>query len=71
MLGPSGEFLLEIVNQDFWVRLSMPIPHFGLAAHRPQDPQRWRQLLQEGGFQIVEQGTKPATLYWVARKGAV
>jgi SAM-dependent methyltransferase len=68
VLKPNGEFLLGIVNQDFWVRLSMPIPHFGLAAHRPADPNRWRTLLNDSGFDIVEEGTSPATLYWVARK---
>ena len=68
VLKPNGEFLLGIVNQDFWVRFSMPIPHFGLAAHRPQDPNHWRTLLQESGFDVLEEGTSPATLYWVARK---
>ena len=71
VLKPNGEFLLGIVNQDFWVRLSMPIPHFGLAAHRPADPNRWRALLNDSGFDIVEEGTSPATLYWVARKRPV
>src|SRR5262245_31933095 len=69
VLKPNGEFLLGIVNQDVWVRFSMPIPHFGLAAHRPADPNRWRTLLQQSGFDVLEEGTSPATLYWVARKG--
>jgi SAM-dependent methyltransferase len=68
VLKPGGDFLLGIVNQDFWVRLTMPIPHFGLAAHRPQDPVKWRSRLQDAGFSVVEEGTSPATLYWVARK---
>jgi SAM-dependent methyltransferase len=68
VLKPNGEFLLGIVNQDFWVRLSLPIPHFGLAAHRPADPNRWRALLNDSGFDVVEEGTSPATLYWIARK---
>lgn len=32
------------------------------------NPQRWVSLLQEAGFQIVEQGTRPAALYFLARK---
>lgn len=68
VLKPGGEFLLEIVNVDAWVRLSMPIPHFGLAAHPSQDPARWRRLLAESGFEVEEEGTIPATLYWLARK---
>jgi SAM-dependent methyltransferase len=71
VLKPGGEFLLGIVNQDFWVRFSMPIPHFGLAAHRPPDRDRWRGLLVGSGFEVLEEGTSPATLYWVARKGTV
>jgi SAM-dependent methyltransferase len=71
VLKPNGAFLLGIVNQDFWVRLGMPIPHFGLAAHRPADPNRWRALLNDSGFDIVEEGTSPATLYWLARKRPV
>jgi SAM-dependent methyltransferase len=68
VLKARGELLLEIVNQDFWVRLSMPIPHFGLAAHRAQDPGRWRAMLEQAGFEVVEEGTRPVTLYWMARK---
>jgi SAM-dependent methyltransferase len=71
VLKPHGEFLLGIVNQDFWVRLIMPIPHFGLAAHRPADPGRWRALLHDSGFDVVKEGTSPATLYWIARKRPV
>ena len=68
VLKPNADFLLEIVSVDVWVRLSMPIPHLGLAAHRSQDPRRWRQMLEEGGFQVIEEGAVPVTLYWVARK---
>jgi ubiquinone/menaquinone biosynthesis C-methylase UbiE len=70
VLKPHGELLLGIVNQDFWVRLSMPIPHFGLAAHHAQDPKRWHEMLTNGGFEVIEEGTFPATLYWVARKSS-
>jgi hypothetical protein len=31
-------------------------------------PARWAELLQQAGFEIVEQGTLPATLYFLARK---
>jgi hypothetical protein len=29
---------------------------------------RWTELLNEAGFDVVEQGTRPATLYFLARK---
>ena len=68
MLKPNGEFLLEIVNPDIWVKVMMPIPHFGLNAHFKPDPTRWRAMLKAAGFEVIEEGTAPATLYWLARK---
>ena len=32
------------------------------------DPARWRALLENSGLRVVEQGTRPATLYFVSRK---
>ncbi len=68
VLKPNGEFLLEIVNPDIWVKLMMPIPHFGLNAHFRPDPARWRSMLKAAGFEVIEEGTAPATLFWLARK---
>jgi len=64
VLKPRGEFLLLIVNVDWltWL-VSPPIAH-----HPPQDPARWRTLLEQGGFVVEEQGTRPATLYFLSRK---
>jgi hypothetical protein len=44
-----------------WMRLHGP---FG----RPQNVSRWRTMIEHAGFDIVEQGTRPATLYFLARK---
>ena len=68
VLKPGGAFMLGIVNPDAWVRVTMPIPHFGLAAHHGQDPKRWHAMLEEAGFEVREEGTRPATLYWLALK---
>ena len=68
VLKPGGEFLLEIVNPDIWVKVMMPIPHFGLNAHFKPDPARWRAMLKDAGFDVIEEGTAAATLYWLARK---
>ena len=68
VLKPNGEFLLEIVNPDIWVKVMMPIPHLGLNAHYRPDPTRWRAMLKVAGFEVIEEGTGPATLYWLARK---
>jgi SAM-dependent methyltransferase len=68
VLKPNGEFLLEIVNPDIWVKVMMPIPHVGLNAHFRPDPARWRAMLRGAGFDVIEEGSAPATLYWLARK---
>ena len=68
VLKPNGEFLLQIVNPDLWVKVMMPIPHVGLNAHFTPDPMRWRAMLKAAGFEVIEEGTAPATLYWLARK---
>jgi len=64
VLKPRGEFLVLIVNPDWWTWLvSPPIAH-----HARHDPGQWRSLLEQGGFVVEEEGTKPATLYFLARK---
>jgi SAM-dependent methyltransferase len=65
VLKPQGEFLLMIVNVDTWAWLASP---HAMAHHRAADPDRWRALLEASGFDIVEQGTQPAALYFLGRK---
>lgn len=66
VLKPGGEFLLAVVNVDWWVLLTSP----PIAHHPPADPARWQRLLEEAGFTIEEQGTRPGTLYFLVRKPA-
>lgn len=65
VLKPGGEFLLMVVNVDAWARFASP---HALGHHPRADPNRWRALLESAGFEIVEQGTQPAVLYFLARK---
>ena len=64
VLKPRGEFLVLIVNPDWltWV-FAPPIAH-----HPRPDPARWRSLLEQAGLAVVEEGMKPATLYFLAQK---
>src|SRR4030095_619398 len=64
VLKPGGEFLVLIVNPDWltWV-FAPPIAH-----HPRPDPARWRSLLEQGGLAVVEEGVKPATMYFLAQK---
>jgi len=65
VLKPGGEFLMMVITKDFWLKFT-----FGpLLLHSgTRSDVWWTSRLQEAGFQIVEQGTRPATLYLLARK---
>jgi len=65
VLKPGGEFLLILIGKDFWLQFT-----FGpLLAHSgARDGQWWRARMEEAGFQVTEQGMKPATLYLVGKK---
>jgi SAM-dependent methyltransferase len=65
VLKPGGEFLLMIVNVDGWARFASP---HAIGHHPRADPNRWRAMLAAAGFEIVEQGTQPAVLYFLSRK---
>jgi SAM-dependent methyltransferase len=65
VLKPGGEFLLMIVNVDWWALLTSP---HAIAHHQGANPARWRTMLEAAGFEIVEQGTRPMTLYFLSRK---
>jgi SAM-dependent methyltransferase len=68
VLRPGGEFLLLIVNADAWAMLISP---HGLGHHFRPDPARWTAMLEASGFAVLEQGRKPATLYFLGRKGGL
>lgn len=70
VVKPGGDFLLLIVNVDGWVRFVSLLPHHGLAHHPPADAARWRALLEQAGFDVLEQGRRPATLYFLSRRAA-
>ena len=64
VLKPHGEFLLMIVNVDWWMWFVSP----PMAHHPRVDAERWRNELGQAGFVAEEEGTVPVTRYWLARK---
>jgi SAM-dependent methyltransferase len=64
VLKAHGEFLLLIVNTDWWTWLVSP----AMAHHFRPDAARWRAELHGAGFDVEEEGRQPVTLYWLARK---
>jgi ubiquinone/menaquinone biosynthesis C-methylase UbiE len=65
VLKPGGEFLMMVITKDSWLNFA-----FGpLLLHTgTRSVAQWTSLFQNAGFQIVEQGTRPGTLYLLARK---
>jgi ubiquinone/menaquinone biosynthesis C-methylase UbiE len=65
VLKPGGEFLMMVITKDFWLNFT-----FGpLLLHSgTRSPAAWVTRFQDAGFTVLEQGTRPATLYILARK---
>ena len=67
VVRPGGEFLLEVMYPDAWMRFTYgPLMMHGANAARIRA--WWPQVLQEAGFRVLEQGTAPATFYMRAVK---
>jgi ubiquinone/menaquinone biosynthesis C-methylase UbiE len=65
VLRPGGEFLMAVLHKDGWMQFA-----FGpLLLHSGTRGEAWwRGQLQEAGFEVVEQGTSPGTLFFMTRK---
>ena len=70
VIKPGGDFLLLLVNVDGWVRFVSLLPHHGMAHHPAANVERWRTLLEREGFEVLETGTEPATLWFLSRRSA-
>jgi SAM-dependent methyltransferase len=67
VLKPKGQFLLEVMNPDWWMRFAWgPFLLHGASPDRMRA--RWTGLLDQAGFQVTEVGTQPITLYLLAVK---
>jgi SAM-dependent methyltransferase len=65
VLKPGGQFLLMVIAKDLWLKLTWgPL----LMHTRLPGADRWAGLLRDSGFQVIESGTRPGTLYFLARK---
>jgi len=67
VIRPGGEFLLLVINNDAWIRFTLPLlVHHGYFGPRT-NLDRWRTEVTQAGFDMVEQGTQPGTLYLMMR----
>jgi SAM-dependent methyltransferase len=65
VVKPGGDFLLIVVANEAWAKFT-----FGpLLAHGgTRGGDWWTARLREAGFQVLEEGTRPVTLYLLARR---
>jgi SAM-dependent methyltransferase len=65
VIKPGGDFLLILIGKE-----PVGIFAFGpLLMHGgPRPPAWWTARLEEAGFQVLEQGTRPVTVYFLARR---
>ncbi|AMY10863.1 Demethylrebeccamycin-D-glucose O-methyltransferase [Luteitalea pratensis] len=68
VLRPGGQLLIVSLNSDAWIKVAMP---WSLHGHgfwsSTQNRRRWTEALGAAGFTLVETGTRPATIYFLAK----
>lgn len=70
VLKPGGELLVVSLNPDRWVHVAMPVTLHGHGYWgQSQKLARWQEAFAKAGFAVDEVGTRPATLYWLVKKG--
>ena len=64
VIKPGGDFLLILVGNDRWTKFAFGplLTHGGT-----RGASWWRERAGEAGFQTVEEGTAPATVYFLLR----
>jgi SAM-dependent methyltransferase len=67
VVKPGGEFLLEIMYPDGWMRFAYG-PFMMHGANAAQIRTRWPSMMEQAGFRVVEQGTAPASFFMRAVK---
>jgi SAM-dependent methyltransferase len=65
VVKPGGDFLLMLIAKEPWAQFT-----FGpLLTHRgPRGPAWWTTRLEEAKFKVLEDGTRPGTLYLLAQR---
>jgi len=65
VLKPGGDFLMMVVNKDPWLQFTFGpmLLHSGM-----KGPLWWTEKVKEAGFQVLETGTPPGTVYVLARR---
>jgi SAM-dependent methyltransferase len=66
VLKPGGDFLLMVLAKDGWLEFTFGplLLHGGL-----RNGEFWTDAIARADLTLMESGTRPATLYFLARKG--
>jgi ubiquinone/menaquinone biosynthesis C-methylase UbiE len=68
VIRQDGDFLLFVMSADAWVEVAFPLfPEHGMFGPGPQ-ADVWRDRLVKAGFEVLEIGRQPGTLYLLARR---
>jgi SAM-dependent methyltransferase len=68
VLKPGGQMLILNLGLDGWIRVALPSLHGHGYFGREQATERWRTALIDAGFDVVEIGRQPGTIYFLGRK---
>jgi SAM-dependent methyltransferase len=60
VLRSGGEFLLMLVNTDWWIRIASVLPHHSME-HPAVQAERWGRRHQTAGLEVGREGTPPGT----------
>lgn len=65
VVKPGGDFLLILIGKEPWGLFAYGpmLLHGG-----PRSPAWWTEQVQQAGFRVEEEGTRPVTLYLLARR---
>ena len=68
VLKPGGEFLMAVIAKDGWLTYT-----FGpLLVHAgTRTSSYWPEAFKESGFEMIEQGHRPATAFYLVRKPTI
>lgn len=67
VVRPGGDFLLVLVGNDRWTRFAYGplLTHGGT-----RGPQWWKQAARSAGFEVQEEGSGPATVWFLLRRAS-
>ena len=65
VVKPGGDFLLMVIGKEPWGQFAFGplLMHGG-----PRGQAWWSEQVQGAGFQVLEEGTRPVTVYLLARR---